>query len=77
MIIQLQKFSSETTHVQDMLLVVKGFTTKLFLWIFLNSIIYETCPGCPIQNFLRIQQYEVVYVSNVHSNITIIHNIAL
>ena len=31
-------------YVQNVSSVGKGFTTKLFLWIFLNSIMYETFP---------------------------------
>ena len=48
MAIHLQKFSSKTIYVQDMSFVAKGFTTKLFLQIFLNLVIYETFP---IRNF--------------------------
>ena len=37
----IQMFSYEYIYVQDVSFVVKGFTTKPFLQIFLNSIIYE------------------------------------
>ena len=39
---------SNIQYVQDMLFIAKGFTTKLSLWEFFNSIIYKTFP---IQNF--------------------------
>ena len=58
----LQNFSSETVYVQDMSFVAKGFTMKLFLRIFLNSVIYKTFP---IRNFLRIRYcYSDVFISS-------------
>ena len=66
MTIQLRNFSSETVCVQDMSFVVKGFTTKLFLQIFLNSVIYETFP---IQNFLRIRYLHTILVFTHHTGI--------
>ena len=44
------KIFPETIYVQDVSFVAKGFTMKLFLQIFLNSVIYKTFS---IQNFLR------------------------
>ena len=41
-----------STYVQDVLFVAKGFTTKLFLWILLNSVIYKTFSNW---NFLCIR----------------------
>ena len=52
MTIELRKFSSETSATYPHVQSVKRFTTKLFLRIFLNSVIYETFP---IRNFLRIR----------------------
>ena len=48
---QLRKLSSETIYVQDVLLVAKGFTAKLFIWIFRITVIYEIFS---IQNLLHI-----------------------
>ena len=52
MTIQLRNFSSETIYVQDVLFIANKFTTKLFLQIFLKSVIYETFP---IRTLLCIQ----------------------
>ena len=51
---QLQNFSSETIYVQDVLFIAKWYTTKLFLRVFLNLVIYETFP---IQNFYLYGSY--------------------
>ena len=48
MTIKLWNFSSETIYVQEVSFIAKGFTTKLFLRVFLNSVIYQ---AFPIQNF--------------------------
>ena len=64
MTIQLQNFSSKTIYVQDVLFIVKGFTMKLFLQIFLNSIIYETFP---VRNFLRIQYANCKHLANINT----------
>ena len=42
MTIELQNFSSETSATHSRVQSVKGFTMKLLLRIFLNSVIYKT-----------------------------------
>ena len=67
MTIQLRNFSSETSatnlHVQS----VKGFTTKLFLRIFLNLVIYKTF------RFL----FETFYVYGTLYNIPVIRQLCV
>ena len=54
MTIELRNFSSEISAIHPHVQSVKGFTTKFFLRVFLNSVIYETFP---IRNFLCIRGY--------------------
>ena len=52
MTIELLNSSSETSATHLHVQIVKGFTTKPFLRIFLNLVIYETFP---FRNFLRVR----------------------
>ena len=73
MTIELRNFSSETSATHPHVQSVKGFTTKLFLRIFLNSVIYETFP---IQNFYvyGIYRDDIDYHNN-YSHDILLHEI--